>query len=333
MKNSYLNLVNPLTTANLGIDHKIARNLTTLNGEHLIKAALENFKQVGIDPVKSIVYVTKTFCGLTKQVGYSLESYLLERNVTRNLSGYTTDSVLRQYINSDIKQICEALDNPKASKLVLLDDSTNAATNKEETTTNIQDLLNNSSIEHAAMIKLATDSSLLSATIASLDNAYDTLSEMKDSFAEFSKSLYDLVGLREKYITLKKYREMNPSLFEDSEYSLKIYLNNRFSVDLYSMAESIHLDDSFFTNLYYHSEDDYSLLDMLTDQIGYNHPEVECQSVKAMISYFRDSYEATINYINEGIEQTLRMKDILCKLSDMLANNKNISVLLKMAYA
>ena len=326
MKNYYLNLVNPLTSDTLGIGHKISKNMAALQGEHFIKEAIENFKLAGIDPKKSIVYITETFFNKDHVVGYSLESYLLKFNADRKLSGYTSDSAIMKYINKGIKQICELLDNSETGKLIMLDDSTNVEPNEKETTMNIQDLLNNDIIEQHTMVELAIDSNKRDILLDELNQSRINLGELKTTFEDLLKDSYDYKEIIDDYKRTKASSYIRP------DYSLKDYIDNKFSVSLNYQTSLISIDEPFLTVLYYNEEDDYNMFDFMNDEIGYENPE-DCLSISAMLTYFRDCFEATIENINEVIDYTMKIEMLLTCLHNELIDKPNTLTLLKMAYA
>lgn len=330
MKNYYLNLVNPLTSDTLGIGHKIVRNMAVLQGEHYVKEAVENFKLAGIDPKKSIVYVTETFFDKAQTVGYSLESYLLNFNTNRKLNGYTTDSATIKHINKGIKQICELLDNPETGKLVLIDDSTGTEStntdNEKETTVSIQNILNNDTIDQSDMIKLAIDSERRVTVLDELEYTRLNLHNIKTMLEDKLKESYDYKEI------IKEYKRIRTASLSCPDYSLKTYINDTFSTDLCYIDSPIPTEDMFLTDLYYDEDDDYNMLDFMSDEIGYENPE-DCLSISAMLTYFRDYFEATIEHINEVIDYTMKIEMLLTRLHNELIDKPNTITLLKMAYA
>ena len=330
MKNYYLNLVNPLTSDNLGIGHKINKNMTVLQGEHFIKEAIENFKLAGIDPKKSIVYITETFFNKAQTVGYSLESYLLKFNAARKLSGYTTDSATVKYINKGIKQICELLDNPETGKLILIDDSTSTdsdnTNNEKENTISIQNILSNDTIDQSDMIKLAINSERRVTVLDELEYTRLNLHNLKTLLEDRLKESYDYKEI------IKDYKRIRTSTLSCPDYSLKTYINDTFGIDLCYMESPIPTEDTFLTDLYYDEDDDYNMFDFMSDEIGYENPE-DCISISAMLTYFRDYFETTIEHINEVIDYTMKIEMLLTRLHNELIDKPNTLTLLKMAYA
>lgn len=191
---------------------------------------------------------------------------------------------------------------------------------------NIQEILNNDIIEQSTIVELAIDSTKRNILLDELNQSRINLSELKTTFEDLLKDSYDYKEIINNY----KREKANPYI--RSDYSLKDYIDDNFSVELYYQTSLISIDEPFLTALYYNEENDYNMFDFMNGEIGYDNPE-DCLSISAMLTYFRDSFEATINEINEVIDYTMKIEMLLVCLHNELIDNPNALGLLKMAYA
>lgn len=185
---------------------------------------------------------------------------------------------------------------------------------------NIQELLNNGTIEREVIIKLAANS--------------DHLDKIQDDLQNTRLNLIELKGLVES--TLKdthNYKDMiaEYSRFKSDipDYTMKDYINWKFSINFDNMNSLVSTNDSLTEDLYY-DENNNSLLEFISGAIGYDDPN-SCLSATGMITYFRLSFEDIIIQINSVIIYTLKLENLLFKLQNLLIDQPNLVIIFKMS--
>lgn len=236
----------------------------------------------------------------------------MKKNLTKSTVATTTNITTNKEDN-----LMKNLANTTAATT----STTNDAYRQRIAADNIQELLNPGIVEHDVMIKLATNLGYLDKVGDDLQNTRVNLIELKDLIKSNLDDTHNYKDLFEEYSKLKS---------EIHDYSLKAYINWKFTVDLDWMESPISTDDQLVKDLYYNTDGDY-MLEFMEGMIGYDDPE-DCFSAAGMIKYFRASYEETIRQINEVIAYSMQIEELLVRLHNLLIDSPNLVAVLNMAF-